>query len=134
MTTPKTKQPIAATAEEAAALQFEPFAQDVLKAIKPPSNAKWAALANPHLVTWRLAWRVLAMTKPELVEMLRKIGDDDEVATELMDGFQGAISFFESGLEMLRIAEARILCAGSVLEVEEGAAPAAALELFEGGQ
>ena len=108
------------TAEEAAAIQFEPFAQDVLKAIKPPSNAKWAALANPHLVTWRMAWFILRKTKPEIIEMLRAIGNDDEVANEFMDSFLGAISFFEAALEALRIAEARILCAGSVLELEAG--------------
>lgn len=35
---------------------------------------------------------------------------------------------------MLRIAEARILCAASVLEVEEREAPAAALALAERGR
>ncbi len=113
-----TKRPL--TAAEMAALDFEPMCAEDHEACKPPSNDEWTELANPHLVIWRLAWIILGKTKPQLVEMMREIDKDDEVAKQTMDGFLGAISFFEAALDVLRRAEARILCAGSVLEIEDG--------------
>jgi hypothetical protein len=113
----KTKER-AATAAEMAAMDFEPWSPEDLEAFKPPSNVEFDEMAHAHLPTLRIAWLTLAKTKPELVEMLRKI--DNEIGGELMDGFISATAFFQQALTVLEKAEARILCAGSVLEIEDG--------------
>jgi hypothetical protein len=107
-----------ATAAEMAAMNFEPWSAEDLEALKPPSNDEFDKLAHAHLPTVRIAWLTLAKTKPELVEMLLKI--DNEMGRELMNGFISATEFFQQALTILEKAEARILCAGSVIEIEEG--------------
>ena len=107
-----------ATAAEMAAMNFEPWSPEDLEAFTPPSNAEFDETAHAHLPTLRIAWLTLGKTKPELVEMLRKI--DNEIGGELMDGFISATAFFKQSLTILENAEARILCAGSVIEIEDG--------------
>lgn len=60
---------------------------------------------------------MLGKTKPELVKIMR--GFDDESGRSLMDGFISATAFFKQALTILEKAEARILCAGSVIEIED---------------
>jgi len=108
----------AATAAEMAAMNFEPWSAEDLEAFTPPSNVEFNKLGQAHLPTVRIAWLTLAKTKPELVEMLRKI--DNEIGVQLMDGFVSATAFFQQALTILENAEARILCAGSVIEIEDG--------------
>jgi hypothetical protein len=107
-----------ATAAEMAAMNFEPWSAEDLEEFKPPSNVEFDKLAQAHLPTVRIAWLMLAKTKPELVETLRKI--DNEIGRELMFGFIAATAFFKQSLTILENAEARILCAGSVIEIEDG--------------
>jgi hypothetical protein len=108
------------TAAECAAMNFEPWSPEDLEVCKPPSNSEWNRMTHPHLVTLRIAWLTLAKTKPELVEMMRKLGENDEAGCAMMDGFIAAIDFFKQVLMMLEKAEARIICAGSVIEVDDG--------------
>jgi hypothetical protein len=109
-----------ATAAEMAAMNFEPWSPEDMEAFKPPSNVEFDKMAHAHLPTLRIAWLTLAKTKPELVEMTRKI--DNEIGVELMDGFISAIAFFKQALTLLEKAEARILCAGAVMEIEDSEA------------
>jgi len=115
--TPKPKRP--ATAREIAELEFEPLTDDHLAEIIPPSKDEWDSIGNTHLVAWRMAWVSLRKTKPELVDMLRKIGGDEQVSDAYLGGIERAISFFDAALGLLKSADARILCAGAVLEIEE---------------
>jgi hypothetical protein len=39
----------------------------------------------------------------------------------MMSDFMSALHFFESTAKILKLAETRIICAGTVLEVEDGA-------------
>jgi hypothetical protein len=89
-----------ATAAEMAAMNFEPWSPEDLEAFKPPSNDEFDKMAHAHLPTLRIAWLILAKTKPELVEMTRKI--NNEVGVELMDGFISATEFFKQALILLR--------------------------------
>jgi hypothetical protein len=106
------------TAAEMAAFDFEPMCAEDLEKCKPPSNAEFDKMAHAHMPTLRIAWLTLGKTKPELVEMMRQI--NNEVGVEMMDGFISATDFFKQALFLLEKAEARILCAGSVLEIEDG--------------
>jgi hypothetical protein len=107
-----------ATVAEMAAMNFEHWGPEDLEAFKPPSNDEFYKMADAHLPTLRIAWLTLAKTKPELVEITRKI--NNEVGVELMDGFISATAFFKQALTLLEKAEARILCAGSAMEIEDG--------------
>ena len=106
------------TAAEMAAADFDPMCAEDLEKCKPPSNTEFDEMAHAHMPTLRIAWLMLGKTKPELVEMMRQI--NNEVGVEVLDGFISAIGFFKQALFLLEKAEARILCAGSVLEIEEG--------------
>jgi hypothetical protein len=107
-----------ATAEQWAATDFEAWthADDEWT---PPTNEEWRQIAKTHLVTVRLAWALLYRTKAQLVEGLRELGDED--VNRMMSDFMSALHFFESTAKILKLAETRIICAGTVLEVEDGA-------------
>jgi hypothetical protein len=107
-----------ATAEEWASINFEPWAH-ADDEWTPPTNEEWREAAKTHLVTVRLAWAMLYRTKAELVEGLKDLGD--ECGNQMMDDFASAIHFFESTAKILNLAQTRIICAGTVLEVEGGA-------------
>ena len=40
----------------------------------PPSNEEWARLANPHLISVRLAWLTLQKSKDDLVTVANELG------------------------------------------------------------
>jgi hypothetical protein len=107
-----TKQPV--TDEQLAAFDFEPW-KHTPDEWAPPSDAEWAQMARTHLVALRLAWAALHKTKPELMTMVEEI--DEDAGNDLMNHFVGSISFFEGVLAILKGAEARILCAGSAVNV-----------------
>jgi hypothetical protein len=110
----------AATTDELAAFDFEAWAHKPDEWV-PPSNEEWAQLANPYLVTIRIAWTMLYKTKPEVMKFID--GIDEETGSQLMNGFIETINFFKGALEILEAAEARILCAGaSMIEQDEAAA------------
>ncbi|SDU42320.1 hypothetical protein [Stappia sp. ES.058] len=105
------------TDEDFAAMDFEPW-QHEPDEWKPPSNEEWARLANPYLVSVRMAWLTLFKTKPELMEMIA--GMDREGIFELYgNGIRDSIDFFKAFLAVLEAAEARIICAGLSLGDEE---------------
>jgi hypothetical protein len=106
-----------ATAEERAAIDFKPWvhADDEWT---PPTEEEWREVAKTHLVTVRLAWHALYKTKAEMVTINREM--DEELGRQLMEAFRTAIHFFESTAKILSLAETRIICAGSVVEIEQG--------------
>ena len=103
--------------KSAAALDFEPW-KCPLGEWTPPSNEEWARSANPYLVTIRVAWAVVHKTKPEVMKFVEKI--DNDGGSAVTDGFLDTISFLRACvLTLLEAAEARILVAGSAVEVAE---------------
>jgi hypothetical protein len=107
-----------ATAEQWASIDFEPWTH-AADEWTPPTNVEWYEIAKTHLITVRLAWALLYRTKDQLVEGMREFGDED--GNRMMDNFMTAIHFFDSTAKILKLAETRIICAGTVLEVEAGA-------------
>lgn len=103
-----------ATEEQMAAMDFEPW-QHTPDEWKPPTNEEWARLANPYLVTVRIAWLTMHKTKEELMEATATMGE--EAGHALMNNFISTINFFKGMLATLEAAEARILCAGSAYNV-----------------
>jgi hypothetical protein len=61
--------------EALAACEFEPWKQSE-GSWKPPSNEEWTRLANPHLISVRLARLILHKSKDELVEVADKLGEE----------------------------------------------------------
>ncbi|MDI7865062.1 hypothetical protein MRS76_24400 [Rhizobiaceae bacterium n13] len=98
------------TDEQLAALDFEPW-QHGPDEWTPPSNVQWARLANPYLVSVRLAWVTLYKTKPELVEIVKEL-DRDGALERFADDIRDSLNFFKGFLAVLETAEARIICAG----------------------
>ncbi len=83
----------------------------------PPTNDQWAKLANPHLVTIRIAWLTLYKTKAELIEMLRdqlRDSEDDgnEFITSILDHLSATSDFLNGMLTVVDSALARLLVAG----------------------
>ncbi|MDR3425511.1 MAG: hypothetical protein P4M13_10655 [Alphaproteobacteria bacterium] len=107
-----------ATDEQWASIDFEPWTH-AADEWTPPTNVEWYEVAKTHLITVRLAWALLYRSKDQLVEGLREL--DEEDGNKMMSDFISAIHFFESTAKILKLAETRIICAGTVLEVEDGA-------------
>lgn len=61
--------------EAMAAIDFEPL-KDLPSTWQPPTNLQWTELANPHLISVRLAWLTLQKSKGELVDMASELGDE----------------------------------------------------------
>lgn len=61
--------------EAMAAIDFEPL-KELPATWQPPTNLQWAELANPHLISVRLAWLTLQKSKGELVDMASELGDE----------------------------------------------------------
>ncbi|MBN9241920.1 MAG: hypothetical protein J0I98_03920 [Mesorhizobium sp.] len=105
------------TDEQLAAITFEPWKHEPDE-WKPPSNEQWARLANPYLVSVRMAWLTLYKTKPELVEMIQGM-DRDGIFEPYGNGIRDSIDFFKPILVVLEAAEARIICAGLSIPDDE---------------
>ena len=84
----------------------------------PPSPQKWSQLWDAHGANLRFAWEICHKTKPQLTEVARKMQDDDETGRAFMESYISSIGFFEDALKLLKTAEARFLCAGSVAFLE----------------
>lgn len=100
---------------EMAALDFGPV-KELAEGWSPPTNLEWARLANPHLISVRLAWLTLQKSKDELVAMTDELGDD--ALTELVDQIGRSADWFEGLHKLLASAECRIMCAYAVLNAE----------------
>ena len=94
---------------EFAAVDFEPWVHTPDE-WTPPSNVEWAALANPHLVTIRIAWLIMHKSKTELIEMIE--GLERDVAVEMLDRLLDTSRWIK-GLHCIADgALARMMCAG----------------------
>ena len=97
-----------ATVDELAAVAFEPWRHSEAE-WQPPSSAQWAELANPHLISVRLAWLTVHKTKDELVAMADTLGDGG--VAELVAQIGWSADWFKGMHELLSAAEWRIMCA-----------------------
>lgn len=91
-----------------AAIDFEPWTHTEGE-WTPPSNVEWAELANPHLVSVRLAWLTLHKSKPELVAITDQLGDHDLI--QLVGDIGRSADWFKGMHEILSAAECRVKCA-----------------------
>ncbi len=82
----------------------------------PPTNDEWGRLANPHLISVRLAWLTLHKSKEELVAMAEQLGDG--TLTELVTQIGQSSDWFEGLHKLLASAECRIMCAYAALATE----------------
>ena len=73
-----------------AAIDFKPLTPEDLNATRPPTPKAWDALKNPHLVTMRLAWAMLFLSKAEMVAAVRALGE--EASEELFKTRSKALS------------------------------------------
>jgi hypothetical protein len=114
----------ACSIEQLAALDFQPLGQDSKDAWQPPSNSEWESLANPHLVTLRMAWLTLFKSKPEVVAMIDAM-EKENIFKGYFEGIQGSLAFFKRFVELLELAEARVICAVATIARadENGAKP-----------
>lgn len=114
MTTDSMAPAAPATVEELAALDFTQW-QRSPDEWTPPSNEEWADLANPNLVTVRVAWMVMHKTKAELITMLEEIEDD--LGDDMFDRLQHTSDFFRGMLAVSEGALMRLCSAGASLEL-----------------
>ena len=91
-----------------ARLHFEPWKQTDVS-WTPPTNEEWARLANPHLISVRLAWLTLHKSKDELVSVADKLGD--EGLKELVRQLGQSADWFNGLRQILEGAECRLMCA-----------------------
>jgi len=102
-----------------AELEFQPWTLGD-REWTPPSNEQWAELANPHLVSVRLAWLTLHKSKPELVAIANQLGD--EALMELVADIGRSSDWFKGLHEILSAAECRLMCAYALSGVKTEAA------------
>jgi formylglycine-generating enzyme required for sulfatase activity len=100
--------------EALAALNFDRWETDVT-GWSPPTNLEWSRLANPHLVSVRLAWVTLQKSKEELIEVAEELGD--QALMELVSQIGQSADWFRGLHKMLECAETRIMCAYAALNV-----------------
>lgn len=80
---------------------------------QPPTNDEWIALANPHLISVRLAWLTLYKSKEELANIALELGEAS--SAELVSQIGRSADWFKGLHELLASAEARLVCAGAAL-------------------
>jgi hypothetical protein len=107
-----------ATIAELADADFEPWA---VSDFEPHTNAEWAKLANPNLVSARIAVTLLRKTKAELVEMVRGMPDEGVGSPEHMaDWLTDSLGFFTGYHDLIDYGLTRLMCAGAVVAREQG--------------
>jgi len=104
-----------ASIETMAALEFAPWQRHAGE-WTPPSNAEWVNLANPHLVTLRLAWLTLHKSKGELIGVANQLGD--EALMDLVGEIGQSADWFKGLHELLSSAECRLMCAHAAASTE----------------
>lgn len=98
--------------EAIAELEFDRWQADAA-GWTPPTNAEWTRLANPHLVSVRLAWLTLQKSKEELIAVAEELGD--QALMELVGQIGASADWFEGLHKILECAETRIMCAYAAL-------------------
>lgn len=119
-----------ATAEQLAAFDFSPLAEDDAVAMFRDFSAEpWAAECGEHGVSLRIALMLLTQTKEEVVEATEAIeraytGSGEGPTADLLDHIQATRERFIQLAAILETAQARQLCAAAVIELraEGGAA------------
>jgi hypothetical protein len=104
------------TAKQRAAMDFEPWTYKPDE-WKPPGDKEWAD--DTRLSTVRLAWFLMHKTKEELMAGTVKLGDG---GVTLIEGFAEAREFFERFVAVLKVAENRLICAGTAVELKDARA------------
>ncbi|MCT7375725.1 hypothetical protein [Chelativorans salis] len=104
------------TVEQAAALDFTPWSREG-EGWQPPTREVWKEFSPRAFTILRIASEVMFKSKPELIEMLRNL--DEAVGYELMNEFLSVEKDMKNALTVIGAAQARIICAGSSLEMEE---------------
>lgn len=99
-----------------AALEFAPW-QGREDEWTPPTNAEWTGLANPHLVSVRLAWATLRKSKEELIEVAEELGD--AALMELVGQVGRSADWFEGLHKLLASAECGLMCAYAALSAAD---------------
>lgn len=95
--------------EEFAATEFEPW--DVNQcAWALPINEEWARLANPYLVSIRIAWVMLQKTKPELIEVVSNL-EGHGMAESTLERLTETEDFLTVLLKVVKTAQVRFICA-----------------------
>jgi hypothetical protein len=100
--------------EAMAELEFAPW-ETGATGWTPPTNEEWSRLANPHLVSVRLAWVTLQKSKEELIAVAEELGD--QALMELVSQIGQSADWFRGLHKMLECAEIRIMCAFAALNV-----------------
>jgi hypothetical protein len=83
----------------------------------PPTNEEWSRLANPHLVSLRLAWLTLHKSKDELIAVTEGLGD--QALMELVSQIGQSADWFEGLHKVLASAECRVMCAYAALTKDD---------------
>ena len=91
-----------------AGLEFAPLKVDA-STWRPPTNVEWTALANPHLISVRLAWLTLQKSKDELVGISEEHGD--KALMELVEQIGQSADWFNGLRQVQEAAECRLMCA-----------------------
>ena len=104
-----------ASIDELAALEFAPW-QGRAEGWTPPTNEEWTNLANPHLISVRLAWLTVHKSKDELIAVADELGDQGLM--ELVGQIGQSADWFDGMHKLLASAECRIMCAYAVLNAE----------------
>lgn len=104
-----------------AATEFEPW--DVSDC-PLPSNQEWIDGINPYLVSLRLAWATMGKTKAELVEIVEALEADDALRP-MMDGLDSTERQMRGLYELASAAQARLLCAATVVNLRQEGKPCA---------
>ncbi len=109
-----------ATFEDYAAQDFEAWKHKEGE-WEPPSNEEWAKLADPHLMTIRVAWRFLYLSKPEFIQAFRKLEKAGAIEATF-DHLKLTSDFLKGLRELIDNAELRFICAGAAIAQSEGEA------------
>jgi hypothetical protein len=96
-----------------------PWIFEPLKIDEMPTYDEWCAMAMNHAITLRVARLILAKTKDEVKEIVRKM--DDPLMKDLFDNLESAEKTFGHFRWVVECALVRLGVAGSAVEPEENA-------------
>lgn len=117
------------TIDNVAPLKFRAWPDPKPTDARVPTNEEWCALANPHLVTLRVAWMLMHKSKADIVKIVGKMdadakpyADDDapdpikelfRMLDQSKDWFEGWQLFIDSATNRLTVA-----CAAHIKQSE----------------
>jgi hypothetical protein len=112
-----------ATAEQLAALEFEPLTAESAAAMYHDFSAEpWAAECTEHGIALRFAYAIMKQTKDELIKITEEIEKEfpppEESPTgQLLATLAKSRERFVQLASILKSAEARQVCAAAVVEI-----------------